>query len=214
MEWDWRDSELMRWCRKILRCWSWNSVIRRLRLMRPKTPSPHRLCYWNAVYVEHSQTLHTLFTGAPFLMDRTIRTSTIFTDGKSRLLWRTCKSAAAAGLFITKQHSRLQDVFPSTEAKWNGIDETQSMRWYDKILRCWSWNSVIRKRQLMRTNYPSPHRLWFPSRLHRCLSFLRAIISLMCHSHWVTEWIPSQMNHMKILPPSLNIRPRWLNHGY
>ncbi|KAK2449387.1 putative inactive patatin protein [Trifolium repens] len=71
---------------------------------------------------------YTLFTGAPFPMDRTISSSTIFTYGKSHLLWRTCKTAAAAGLFITKQPSRLQDVFPSTEAKWNGIEETQSMR--------------------------------------------------------------------------------------
>ncbi|MCI18351.1 hypothetical protein A2U01_0039505 [Trifolium medium] len=71
------------------------------------------------VDVEHSQMLHTLFTGAPFPMDRIIRSSTIFTDGKSRLLWRTCKTAAAAGLFITKQTSRLSAMV-SRQRKQNG----------------------------------------------------------------------------------------------
>ncbi|RDX65136.1 hypothetical protein CR513_56232, partial [Mucuna pruriens] len=71
--------------------------------------------------VEHSPTLFTLFAGAPFPRDMTRRSSTPFTDGKSRLLWRTCVTAAAAGLFITRPPStEAHEVFPSTEAKWKG----------------------------------------------------------------------------------------------
>ena len=55
-------------------------------------------------------------------MDRTERSSTPFIDGKSRLLWRTCVTAAVAGLFVTRPLSTTtHEVFPSTEEKWKGV---------------------------------------------------------------------------------------------
>ncbi|BAT85443.1 hypothetical protein VIGAN_04299300 [Vigna angularis var. angularis] len=73
------------------------------------------------VDVEHSPAVFILLAGAPFPIESTRRSSTPFTDGKSRLLWRTCVMAAAAGLFITRPPSTAaHEVLPSTEAKWNG----------------------------------------------------------------------------------------------
>ena len=55
-------------------------------------------------------------------MDRTRRSSMLFTDRKSRLLWRTCVTAAAAELFITRPPSiAAHEVFPSMEEKWKGV---------------------------------------------------------------------------------------------
>ena len=54
-------------------------------------------------------------------MDRTERSSTPFTDGKSRLLWRTCVTTAI-GLFIIRLPSTAtHKVFPSTKKKWKGV---------------------------------------------------------------------------------------------
>lgn len=58
----------------------------------------------------------------PFPNDSTSKSSTPFTDGKSRLLCSTCVTAAAVGLFITKPPSTAEhEVFPSTDTTLNGL---------------------------------------------------------------------------------------------
>ncbi|GMI90332.1 hypothetical protein HRI_002702500 [Hibiscus trionum] len=54
--------------------------------------------------VEHSSLLRTfdLPQDGPFTKDKTIRSSTPLTEGKSLLLWSTCVTAMAVGLFMTK----------------------------------------------------------------------------------------------------------------
>ncbi|WVY97631.1 hypothetical protein V8G54_029782 [Vigna mungo] len=72
--------------------------------------------------VEHVLFSHALVLDDPFPKERTRRSSTPFTDGKSCLLWRTCVTAAAVGLFITRPPSTAEHkVLPSTEAKLNGL---------------------------------------------------------------------------------------------